>query len=106
MDRQKTSGIRYWKAALAGGILWEILGLSFGGLLLNHALTWETPTLMQQLAGIGFMFLALPFALILESIEGKPLISFFLNGSLWGLAVAFMANMISARRSEHKGRTL
>jgi len=81
--------------------LWEILGLSFGELLLNHSLTWETPTLTQHLAGIGFMILALPFALILASIEGKPLISFFLNGSLWGLVVAFVFNAISARR-QHK----
>jgi thiamine transporter ThiT len=99
-SRLAPRSVRYWKAAIVGGILWEILGLLFGELLLNHSLTWEAPTLMQQLAGIGFMILALPFALILESIEGKLLISFFLNGSLWGLVVAFVFNTISARRQQ------
>ena len=101
-SRQAPRSVRYWKAAIVGGILWEILGLSFGELLLNHSFAWEAQTLTQQLAGIGFMILAFPFALILESIEGKLLITFFLNGSLWGLIVAFVFNRISALRCKHK----
>jgi hypothetical protein len=95
-------GVRPWKAALVGGILWEILGLSWGELLLNHSLTWSDPTPMEQWAGIGFMILALPFALVLGSIEGKLLITFFLNGALWGLVVAWAFNRICARRRQHK----
>lgn len=95
--------INYKLAAAAGVIIWALVAICFGGLLIQFGLTFNKPTLLQQVAMFLLLALYVLFGFIVGPIEGgKPIISFILNGALWGLIAALVFNKISARRDWRK----